>query len=224
MKTLGASKSNDRPFKQAILLLLVAACVLATIYPFFQKVRHEKAVAKLATAIVLDNEPAVKEALSMGAKPNKDRVFGEYPLIFAVKSCSVSSFIELMAQGANIHLPSRDGKSEFEMALQSNGDSSGNVKMLIELSKYAENTSQLLALNSTAMYAAIEGQHSDFIKQLISRPLQLNNRISDQRGSVFMLACRSANDQVVNALIEKGADVNQSKKMALHRYMLPPTH
>ena len=192
----------------------------------------------LWTASLNGSAALVRLLLEAGANPNAALLLGETPLMVAARSGNASVVEQLLARGANVNARAARGQTALMWAVaQKHPDV---VKALIEhradIHARSESWSQMEAVsphghpdynrsipygnNTPLMFAARAGDLAS-AKLLVAAGANVNDQ--DARGvSVVVLAAHSGFRDLVEFLLEKGADPNSSSAgfTALHEAIM----
>jgi uncharacterized protein len=192
----------------------------------------------LWTASLNGSTALVRLLLEAGANPNAALLLGETPLMVAARSGNASVVEQLLARGANVNARAARGQTALMWAVaQKHPDV---VKALIEhradIHARSESWSQMEAVsphghpdynrsipygnNTPLMFAARAGDLAS-AKLLVAAGANVNDQ--DARGvSVVVLAAHSGFRELVEFLIDKGADPNNSTAgfTALHEAIM----
>ncbi len=192
----------------------------------------------LWTASLNGSAALVRRLLEAGANPNAALLLGETPLMVAARSGNASVVEQLLARGANVNARAARGQTALMWAVaQKHPDV---VKALIEhradIHARSESWSQMEAVsphghpdynrsipygnNTPLMFAARAGDLAS-AKLLVAAGANVNDQ--DARGiSVVVLAAHSGFRDLVEFLLEKGADPNSSSAgfTALHEAIM----
>jgi ankyrin repeat protein len=192
----------------------------------------------LWTASLNGSTSMVRLLLEAGANPNAALLLGETPLMVAARSGNANVVEQLLVRGANVNARAARGQTALMWAVaQTHPDV---VRVLIEhradIHARSDNWSQVEAVsphghpgynrsipygnNTALMFAARSGDLAS-AKLLIAAGANVNDQ--DARGvSVVVLAAHSGFRDLVEFLLDKGADVNSSTAgfAALHEAIM----
>jgi ankyrin repeat protein len=192
----------------------------------------------LWTASLNGSASMVRLLLEAGANPNAALLLGETPLMVAARSGNANVVEQLLARGANVNARAARGQTALMWAVaQRHPDV---VRVLIEhradIHARSDSWSQIEAVsphghpdynrsisygnNTPLMFAARAGD-LESAKLLVAAGANVNDQ--DARGvSVVVLAAHSGFRDLVEFLLDKGADVNSSAAgfTALHEAIM----
>ncbi len=167
--------------------------------------------------IALFGKTDVAEVLiSHGAKINAQDNFGFTPLHHAALECNVEFVSMLIEHGADVNIREKEGRTPLEDTIIKRTDSRAHP----DYPKFYETIKLLISKGSEyRIEHVIRAGDMERIKKLLDDNPQLLQSKGYWRDPLLFCAIRSGNSQVVEYLLDKGADINQ-----VGRFEEPPLH
>jgi len=167
------------------------------------KVANEYGATALYAAADFADPTLTKKLLAAGADPNMALNSGESPLMLAARQGHVATVHALLEAGAN---PSAKEKNGLQTALMwaVAGHHSGVTKELVQ---YKADVNAASKTGFTALMFAARGD-KDSAVTLLNAGADPNLKIPDWGGTALSIAATMGQAQIVEALLNKGADIN----------------
>lgn len=153
----------------------------------------------------------VKQLLQLGASVNYQGAYGESALMAATKSGKAEIVSTLIEHGAKVNLADAAGRTALHMAAQT-----GSREICKTLISAGSDINARNARGNTSLMFASFADKLDILEELLSAGARVND-INDAGYSALLFAAGvdGINPAIVNLLVEKGADVNQTARDGL---------
>ena len=167
---------------------------------------NKKGISALLLGCFQGHTDSIKVLLNAGADPTVLDDVGYSSLFAAVDGrCSIDILQALIDHGAHIDVKRRDGTNALLCACRTG--QSESVRFLLEAGADVNVTTPD---GNTSLHVAVHGHcGKDTIQKIIQHSVSLN-AVNSRDETALILACRSAQVQNVNILLENGADPNIS--------------
>jgi len=154
--------------------------------------------------------------ISHGAKINAQDNFGFTPLHHAALECNVEFVRMLIEHGADVNIKEKEGRTPLEHTVIERTDSRAHP----DYPKFYETIKLLISKGSKyGVEHVVRAGDMERIEKLLDDNPQLLKSKDYWRDPLLFCAIRSGNSQVVEYLVDKGADINQ-----IGRFEEPPLH
>ncbi len=154
--------------------------------------------------------------ISHGAKVNAQDNSGFTPLHHAAIECNVEFITMLLEHGADVNIKSKNGRTPLKNTIIKRTDSRARP----DYPKFYETIKLLLSKGSYyTIEDVVRAADMEKIKKLLDDNPKLLHSQEHWRDPLLFCAIRSGNSQVVEYLIDRGADINQ-----VGRFEEPPLH
>ena len=157
----------------------------------------------LVDAVKSGDKAAVRALLSQRADVNAAQPDGATALAWAAQRDDLESAELLLQAGANVNAANEYGATPLWLAC-----TRANAAMVDKLLQAGANPNVALLTGETPLMAAAERGSLDVVKLLLARGANVNAKETRGGQSALMWAVAEKESQVVQALVEQGADVH----------------
>jgi ankyrin repeat protein len=178
-----------------------AACLLAAVV--LMTVAGASGDGPLAQAVKAGNLPAVRALVKSGADVNARSGDGSTPLLWAAHKSNVEIARVLVAAGAAVDAPSDYGITPLLQASRT-----GDAAMVDLLLQAGAHPSRAHPEGETPLMAAGRAGNVAAVRSLLARGVDVNATETFQKTTALMWAAGEGHTEVVDLLLEAGADPN----------------
>jgi ankyrin repeat protein len=158
----------------------------------------------LAKAVKAGDLNAVRALLKSGSDVNQRSGDGSTPLLWAVNSANLEIARALIAAKANL-----DAANEFGVTPLLHASGTGDAAMAELLLRSGANPSKAHPEGQTPLLAAARSGSVATVRHLLARGVDVNHAESFQKTTALMWAAAEGHIDVVDLLLEAGADPNR---------------
>ncbi len=136
--------------------------------------------------------------LEHGADIEKENASGKTALMLAIEKGRKQAFRALLARGANVHIKTNDWKTSIEMAIDHGHSEMEKVLVAQKANKW-----------TALMVASYKGDASQ-VKNLLENGVDVEATSEDYETPLLVSVKKQWNQEVFDALLDSGTDINQS--------------